>query len=424
MTLKSKLNITMVSECRRFSEMKKILFVYHTSVIGGGSYCLLNIIKAIDQKKYKLMVLLREPGPLVGELKALGAEVFFSPQIRCVPYNSSTVKIWALRNPWSIINSFGPYKKLLREIAPDLVYINTMMLYPYLRPAKKMGIKTAIHVREHWPEKEHIHQRNIAISHIRKYADEIVAINAYSASMIEDAVHHPVIVHDWIDMSERDEPIDLNNVFGEDVSQKKIYLYMGGMQHAKGPLQVISAFTRCVEDKDSRLLVMGIDPKQQFVEKKRSFPIRLLRLLLRHKSKIDTTRASIIDMINSDKRIRCMPNTYMVGNLFRQAYCNLSFFTIPHANLALAESIICGTVNVAAKTPESIEYSNNGELALLYEFGNEEDFAAKIHSLSKCYDQMIEKIRKGSCAVSEMFDRERNSKILNDLIDRTLNNEE
>ena len=180
----------------------------------------------------------------------------------------------------------------------------------------------------------------------------------------------------------------------------------------------------------SRLIIAGyqtivaVCPKQQIVEKKRSFPIRLLRLLLRHKSKIDTTRASIIDMINSDKRIRCMPNTYMVGNLFRQAYCNLSFFTIPHANLALAESIICGTVNVAAKTPESIEYSNNGELALLYEFGNEEDFAAKIHSLSKCYDQMIEKIRKGSCAVSEMFDRERNSKILNDLIDRTLNNEE
>lgn len=367
------------------------------------------------------MVLLREPGPLVDELKALGAEVFFIPQIRAVPYNTSTTSLWALKNAWSIISSFSPYNKLLREIAPDLVYINTMMLYPYLRPAKEIGIKTFIHVREHWPENEHVNQRNIAISHIRKYADEIVAINAYSASMVEDADNHPVIVHDWIDMSKRYEPIDLNSVLGEDASEKKIYLYMGGMQLIKGVVQVVSAFSRCVEDKDSRLLVMGIDPSEQPIERKRSLLVRILRILLgRNKKK--ATRASIIDMINADSRIKCMPNTYMVGDLFRQAYCILSYFTIPHANLALAESIICGTVNVAAKTPESIEYSNNGELALLYEFGNEEKFAAAIQSLQEVHGQMKGKIHKGSYAVSEMFDRKRNSKILIELIDNILLN--
>ena len=396
--------------------MKKVLFVYHTAVIGGGSYCLLNIIKEFDRNKYKPMVLFRESGPLVEELEALGVEVFFFPQLRAVPYNSSTTSLWALRNACGIISSFLPYKKLLKQIAPDLVYINTMMLYPYLRPAKEMGIRTVIHVREHWPESEHINQRNIAIAHIRKFADGIVAINQYSASMVEDATHHPVIVHDWIDMSQRSEPIDLSTVFGEDISQKRIYLYMGGMQLVKGPLQVITAFSRYVQDKDSRLLVMGVDLKELPAERKRSLPVRLLKKLLNRKRK-DSTRSMIIDMIKSDGRIKCMPNTYMVGDLFRQAFCNLSFFTIPHANLALAESIICGVVNIAAKTSESLEYSDNGKLAFLCEFGNEEDFAAKVQALPDIYMTMKEKIKNGRHVVDTMFDRIRNAKILNNYID-------
>ena len=30
--------------------MKTILYIYHTSVIGGGSYCLLNILKTADKE--------------------------------------------------------------------------------------------------------------------------------------------------------------------------------------------------------------------------------------------------------------------------------------------------------------------------------------------------------------------------------------
>lgn len=398
--------------------MKKILFVYHTSVIGGGSYCLLNILKEMDRSKYKLMVLLRESGPLVEELKSMGVEVFFIPEIRTVPYNTSTMSIWALRNAWSIINSFGAYKELLRRLSPDLVYINTMMLYPYLRPAKKMGIKAVIHVREHWPEDEHINQRKIAINYIRKYSDGIIAINAYSASMIEDATHKPVIVHDWIDLSKRDVPIDLNRVFGEDVSQKRIYLYMGGMDNVKGPTQVLSTFSEYVKDTNSRLLVMGIDPQKKPTGGKRNF----LKKLLRRKGFVETRREQIMNLLNADTRIKCMPNTYMVADIFRQVYCNLSFFTIPHANLALAESIICGTVNVAATTSESMEYSNNGTLAMLYEFGNKEDFAAKLRALPNVYDKMKETIKHGSYVLSEMFDRERNSLILNTFIDNLFEN--
>ena len=49
--------------------MKRILFVHHVSSIGGGSYCLLNLLKEVDQEKFQPVVLLQENGPLVSEIE-------------------------------------------------------------------------------------------------------------------------------------------------------------------------------------------------------------------------------------------------------------------------------------------------------------------------------------------------------------------
>ena len=58
----------------------------------------------------------------------------------------------------------------------------------------------------------------------------------------------------------------------------------------------------------------------------------------------------VIDLINSDQRIKCIPATYNIKQILEQSSCMLSFFTIPHANLAMAESIIAGTPVIAADT--------------------------------------------------------------------------
>ena len=69
--------------------MKSILFMYHASNIGGGTYCLLNILKEIDRSKYRPVVLLRTTGDLVLEIKKLGIEVHYMNNMTLVPYNQS-----------------------------------------------------------------------------------------------------------------------------------------------------------------------------------------------------------------------------------------------------------------------------------------------------------------------------------------------
>ena len=112
--------------------MKSILYLYHTSSIGGGSFCLLNILKAIDRSLYNPMVLLKEAGPLVDEITNLGIPVFFLKRMSTVPYNVSAFTPKKIRNSINLIFSLKDYQKILKSLKPDIVYINTMMLYPIL----------------------------------------------------------------------------------------------------------------------------------------------------------------------------------------------------------------------------------------------------------------------------------------------------
>lgn len=65
----------------------------------------------------------------------------------------------------------------------------------------------------------------------------------------------------------------------------------------------------------------------------------------------------VLAIANSDRRIKCIPSIYNLSHLYRQVYCMISYFTIPHANLSLAEAVISKTFTISAMTDESLEYT-------------------------------------------------------------------
>lgn len=389
--------------------MKKILFIYHTSSIGGGSYCLLNILKNINRAQIQPFVLLSDDGPLVEDIKKLEIDVYFLSRLRTVPYNTTTLKPKSINNAINIILSLKELKNIIKQINVDIVYCNSMMLYPYLKPAKESGCKTIIHIREHWPEKEHKWQRNKALSYISKYADEIIAINRFSASMLEAFGRKATIVYDWIDLSTRFEEIPLDKIFNEDMKDKKTFLYLGGMQKIKGALEVLKAFNS-LPNNNYRLLALGINIQYQPTGLRRC--VKELLKLLGFKSYSER----VIDIAKSDKRIKCISGIYNIRHLYEQAYCVLSYFTIPHANLSLAESIICNTVNIAACNDESLEYSLEGDLAILYKENSYEDFLNKIKELESHFDDYQARMIEKSNRIEYMFEPKRNIEILNNII--------
>lgn len=385
--------------------MKKILFVHHSSEIGGGSYCLLNLLKELDRDSYVPIVLLKSQGPLAEDISSLGVKVRFLPSLDAVPYNRSLLNPRTVQAYRRALVSLADFKEVLDDIRPDIVYLNNSMLYPYLKVGKGMGIKTVIHIREHWPSEEHRIQLRWFRKGISEYADRIIAINGYSASMVPGCEEKKAIVYDWIDFADRNAYQDMNELMNEDVSSKKIYLYTGGMQSIKGACEVMETFTKVCGD-DCRLLALGT-----YLPKFDGLRGRIKLLLKKFGYRVPSVR--IYDAMIRDKRIVGVPATYSIKSIIQQSHCVLSYFTIPHANLVLAESIILKTPVIAVRTSESEEYSLNGELAVLIPFGDICAFEAAVKMADESIPSLKTKLDSRSFMIAEQFDRTTNAQVFN-----------
>lgn len=390
--------------------MRKILFVHHCSTIGGGSYCMLNILRVLDRTIVEPVVLLKKEGPLSKEINKLGIKVQYYKGITTIPYNRSLFRIKTIITYFTVFFSLPLFVRTIERIKPEIVYFNSVMLYPYLLGIKKCELKTIIHIREHWPSDEHLIQLRLLQSIVEKYADRIIAINRYSASMVFSSHNKTTIIYDWIDFSNRNVEHDLNGIFGENITHKKIFLYLGGLNSIKGPLEVLKAFTRIKGD-EYRLLVIGIN-KDNIISGIRG----KIKILI---SKIGWKPYSIkvYDLLTSDARIATYDSLYEVKDIIEKSFCVLSYFTIPHSNLVLAESILLGTPIIAARTHESMEYSNNGKYAILYDFGNFSDFEKKISLFIQQYSMGKDMVASDITTVSKLFDPQRNINELLNVID-------
>lgn len=367
---------------------------------------MLNIIKAIDRNQFEPVVALLSEGPLADELRKLGVEVVIFRQMAAIPYNRGLLKRGSLKAYWNIYKSIPVLKAMLKEKHIDVLYLNNMMLCRYLQPAKECGCKTVVHVREHWPLNEHKKQLEWARECVYQYADKMIAINHYSASMFPEK--ESSIVYDWIDMEDRYKPIPMSEIFGEDMTGKKVFLYMGGMQRIKGAYEVVKAFSDTVKGTNYRLLVMGFT--KELSSKGMMGKIKMLMYRLG----IPTYEYKVKMQIRKDNRIACMNGVYEIKDIVEQAYGMLSYFTIPHANLAMAESIILGTPVIAARTEESDEYTKNGKLASLFKMNDMKGFKRAICDFMADDSQLLNELTKVEREkVEEMFSRKRNIAVLN-----------
>lgn len=389
--------------------MKTILFVHHVSEIGGASYCLLNILKELDRIKYEPLVLLRQYGPLVDELKKMGIRVYFCPSLWFYPYNKSLFNIRNLTTVLGVYRSISKVENIIGKIKPDIVYFNNMFLFPYLRITNKLNIKSVIHIREHWPTVQHQKQLRYIKKEILEKADKIVAINEYSARMISLDSDKLAIVYDWIDLSKRYDYYPLDKIFFEDMSNIKVFVYTGGMSRIKGAYEVLKAFSES-SNESYRLLVLGFT-KEYSGHGIIGFLKKVLLTI-----GFPTYEYRVKCVAQNDKRIVCVPSIYNIKHIFEQAYCFLSYFTIPHANLALSEAITECVPCIAARTEESQEYTNNGELAMLFDMNKYSEFKECIDKIPSFYSQMKQTLIKGKSFVTKKFDTDTNVRLLHEVL--------
>jgi glycosyltransferase involved in cell wall biosynthesis len=389
------------------SPKTNILYIFHVSSIGGGSFCLLNMIKRLDRELFNPIILLKEYGPLCTELEKLGAKVILEKTISIVPYNRSVLERNSINKIFLLLISVRKVRYWIKRSDADIVHINTMMMYPYAVAAHKLGRKVVVHIREQWPENEHKIQFAIAQRLIQKYSDRIIAINEASAEMI-GVTAKTQVVYDWIDFKDRDESIDFSKLFGNDFKSLKVFLFFGGINWMKGSLELVEVFSDKILSKEARLLIVGCDTNNIEFHGVKGFLKRILSVFNYH-----IYNDKVILTAQKDERIVFLPSTYQVKSLIEQSFCVVSFFTIPHANLSMAEAIWLGTPSISALTPEAKEYCNDGKAALLFSINDKEEFRKKVLFALGNEDIVKRNAIDGMKTVREKFDPVRNSSILN-----------
>jgi len=388
----------------------KILFVHQVSEVGGASFCMLNLLKALDKDCFHPIVVLPKKGPLSEELDDMGMEVVFLSSLCIYPYNRSLFSYKSWREIMNVYASIPHFKRLLKLLNPDIVYLNNTFLFPYLKVIKRLRINSIIHIRENWPNDQHQKQFGFVKSNILKNASHIVAINKYSASMICGEEKCPTIIYDWIDMESRKDDTHLGEIIGEDTSKLRVFIFTGGIARIKGSLEVLSAFKDYVTDPNARLLALGVNTnisQNGLINKVKYFLYKL---------GLPTYTYKVKDIVESDKRIKPHSAIYNITNVFKECYCNLSYFTSPHANLGMAECITLKTPVIAASTPETDEYTNNGELAALFKINDYEDFITKIKTIEEWRGDLKGRLETGSDIIKTKFSKSINTNKFNQML--------
>lgn len=386
---------------------KNILYIFHVSFIGGGSLCLLNLVKVLDKEKFNPIVLLKAQGPLVAELEKAGATVYIEPYLTTVPYNKALYKFKTIKQVLKMFFSIKRVYSWVEKLKPEIVHLNTMMMYPYAIPAKKLKSKVIVHAREHWPSDENVFQLNFAKKIIHKYADLVIAINKTSASVI-NFPEKTEIIYDWIDFKERDNFIDFKMLFGTGYKKNKVYLFLGGISRIKGLMEVTNAFNNNLTSKNDRLLIVGCNSKEILFDGIRGKVKKILHLF-NYYSFSDQFKL----IAQKNDRIVCIPATSQVKSLIEQAYCTLAYPTIPHAILPIAESIYLGKPVLSANTPEALEYSNNGKGATLFPMNNESEFIKALMYVAENKGEVYKKALESKDIIRDRFSSKYNSEKLN-----------
>jgi len=115
----------------------KILYLDFVSAIGGGQVSLLLLLKSLNAKKFKPLVILPGKGPLFKKIQTLGIE------IKILPMNKINII-----NPLPYIKTVWDLVRILRHHKIDLLHCNSDICNQYgVIAAKLVGVHVVTHTR-------------------------------------------------------------------------------------------------------------------------------------------------------------------------------------------------------------------------------------------------------------------------------------
>lgn len=243
----------------------KILFIHHLSVVGGATKSLFDLVHYVKLNGY-------DPSVLFYGKQGNAFSWFKKNKIKC--YNFENGKTFQHANgayipilqkrPYRVftiflkaIFSIRETKDLISKINPDLVYLNTSLLFPAAIASKLLNIRVVWHIREQ------LHDGVFGLRNffLRKcftnFSDKLICISKTNAKKIRAKccnVIYNSTDHDMVFKSNKISMIKKRY----NIKDQKVILFLGGNVKSKGADILFKAISKlALKNPNFILLVVG-----------------------------------------------------------------------------------------------------------------------------------------------------------------------
>jgi glycosyltransferase involved in cell wall biosynthesis len=381
---------------------KKILFVHHTTALGGATNSMLYTLEALINQNFEVKVLFLDKEGLASNLfRNKGIQVEHLEGIYNYQHAFGARIKWFGRNPirpitqlFRMFFSVIKLKKyfILNRSFIDIVHINTSVMLPVGIACKLLNIKVVWHNREIIYNGLLGTRKFIASSIIKWSSNRIIHISKTGEKSIGKSSNSEVI-YNFLDFKKFDKSLNKFKIHDElGLSyQTKIITMLGGIVHSKGADVLISSIPQIIkENLNLHFLFLGYQP---------------------------STKNSNADLKRNDMSNRCMKLiedngiekfiTFLglrndIPEILSSSHILVWPATVPHFSRPIIEAQAMGVPSIGTNFEVTNEVIKEGETGLTFKNGDAKSLGLQINRLiseqhlyekisNQAFEQAIEK---------------------------------
>jgi len=229
----------------------KVLYINHTSAIGGAETNLLNILRFAKQGDFQPVgVLLPDNGPLADAVRRLG-----------IPVGFITYHAFRWRNPFRYVQTISQLAKWIQRTHADVIHLNHQWLIEHVVLAGSLSRRPVVCHTRNYPDADFIH-------HHKRWFNRADALLFVSQAVVsgyrelELPFRRAEIIHDGIDLrrfSNSKSKTELRRMIDLPLSGP-IIGFCGRIVPEKGPEDLIEAAPTIIrQESDAQIVFCGAD---------------------------------------------------------------------------------------------------------------------------------------------------------------------
>lgn len=343
---------------------KTILYIHHSSALGGAPRSLSLLIKEIDKTKWNSVVLTPEEGAVAQMFRDVGAQVIVDNRIKSFPGATSTVN-----SPVRLLLAYtkGQHTReatadYVLRLAPDIVHLNSTSLFMAARGAREAAphVRIICHARETLAGgigSKIIRQMN------HRYCDAFIALDEDGLARLKTKNKETRVVPNFVDTKafsshERSQVLRKEHALrSEDV----VVLHLARICPINGVLEAIRMIRKLPpEFSNIHFFFFGYSNEKTTVSSKKTDIIKNL-----YRRIVPSYLSRVFVAAQDAPNIHILPFQSKVLPLLGSADILLCPFTKPHFARSIIEAAAMGIPSIATNVPcirTLVEHNRTGWL--------------------------------------------------------------